>query len=88
VIRMFQVAGMPNGCCHRLSSLDVIIGRAIPLSNGARANCGIDANNKRKKPIFTEIQFAHLISMTVCVCVFYQGATALVVQGLNIVEDS
>ena len=48
---------MPNGCCHRLSSLDVMIGRAIPLSNGARASCGINANNKRRKPLFTEIQF-------------------------------
>jgi hypothetical protein len=56
---------MPNGCCHRLFSLDVVIGRAIPLLTGARASCGIDANNKGRKPVFTEIQFAHLINMTV-----------------------
>ena len=64
MIRMFQVA---NGYCHRLSSLDGMIGRSIPLSTWARAGCGIDANNKSRKLVFTEIQFAHLISMTLCV---------------------
>ena len=60
---------MPNGCCHRLSSLDVMIGRPIPLSTEVRAGCGIDSNNKRRKPVYTEIQFAQSISMTVRVCV-------------------
>jgi hypothetical protein len=34
---------LPNGCCHRSSSVDVMIGTEMPVSTGDRASCRIRA---------------------------------------------